>query len=85
MFTWPLTFTTEISNTEACETLKGVKASVVGFEIGVTVIATAALLAEKEIAVAGVLDVAARFADVEEGKTATTRALGTFPVQRLPP
>ena len=36
-------------------------------------------------AVAGVLPLAARLAVVEAGKTATTRALGTLPVQRLPP
>ena len=65
--------------------LKGVDASVVGFEIGVTVMAAAALLAVNVSAVAGVLPLAARLADVEAGKTATTRAFGTFPVQRFPP
>jgi hypothetical protein len=65
--------------------LNGVASSVAGFAIGVTVIADEALLAEKEKEVAGVFALAARFADVAEGNTATTRALGTFPVQRFPP
>jgi hypothetical protein len=78
-------FTTEISKIEAWATLKGVDASATGFVIGVTVTADALPLAEKESEVAGVLAPAARVADVDEGKTATTRELGTFPVQRFPP
>ena len=83
--TWPVIFTTEISKILACATLKGVEASAIGFVIGVTVTADALPLAAKERAVAGILVPAARLAEVDAGRTATTREFGTFPVQRFPP
>ena len=78
-------FTTEISKIDACATLNGVAASVTGLVIGVTVTADALPLAEKERAVVGILAPAARVAEVDAGRTATTREFGTFPVQRFPP